>query len=249
MALKAVSIAGLILVIFAFGGARFLAADGHQSRSLPHLRRPVAVSHRARDGVRARIGHPHLDAASARRAPGARISPCFRWLFRSLPGPARWPRSCCGSGRCRLQHDSLLFLGLLGVVVLVLAIAFVLMWASGPMMRVMGVTGANVANRLLRRGAWRAGRAVRDGRSADRIRLDRQHRVPPSAAAEGQIAHAMSQARAALLEASRHALCGTVGEGAVRREILQRRAGATALPASAGHRVPSPWPVSARRGA
>ena len=34
------------------------------------------------------------------------------------------------------------------MVVAVLAIALMLMWASGPMMRALGVTGANVANRL-----------------------------------------------------------------------------------------------------
>jgi multiple antibiotic resistance protein len=41
-----------------------------------------------------------------------------------------------------------LFLGLLLATVLVLAIALLFLWVSAPLMRVLGVTGANAANRL-----------------------------------------------------------------------------------------------------
>jgi multiple antibiotic resistance protein len=42
-----------------------------------------------------------------------------------------------------------LFLGLSAGVALVLAISLAMMWLADPLMRVMGVTGANVAGRLL----------------------------------------------------------------------------------------------------
>ncbi len=46
------------------------------------------------------------------------------------------------------QHP-LLFLGLLAGVVAVLALTLLAMWLATPLMRLLGVTGANVANRLL----------------------------------------------------------------------------------------------------
>jgi multiple antibiotic resistance protein len=42
----------------------------------------------------------------------------------------------------------LLFLGLLAIVLVVLAITLALLYLAGPAMRVLGVTGANVVNRL-----------------------------------------------------------------------------------------------------
>jgi multiple antibiotic resistance protein len=45
--------------------------------------------------------------------------------------------------------ETFLFLALLGAVALVLVISLVLMWLAEPLMRVLGVTGANVAGRLL----------------------------------------------------------------------------------------------------
>jgi len=41
-----------------------------------------------------------------------------------------------------------LFVGLLVAAALVLALALLMMWTAAPMMRLLGVTGANVANRL-----------------------------------------------------------------------------------------------------
>jgi multiple antibiotic resistance protein len=42
-----------------------------------------------------------------------------------------------------------MFLGLLVAAALVLIVALILMWLADPLMRAIGVTGANVAGRLL----------------------------------------------------------------------------------------------------
>jgi len=60
MALKAVSIAAAILLLFALGGAAFLALMGISIEAFRIFGDPAAVSARARDGVRARIGRTHL---------------------------------------------------------------------------------------------------------------------------------------------------------------------------------------------
>ena len=83
-------------------------------------------------------------AESARRAD---IS-VFPLAFPFIAGPGSLATILLYFGPVPVWHQPLLFLGLAGVVVAVLAIALALMWASGPMMRVLGVTGANVANRL-----------------------------------------------------------------------------------------------------
>jgi multiple antibiotic resistance protein len=49
----------------------------------------------------------------------------------------------------RIWQQPLLFLGLLAGVVAVLGLTLLAMWLSTPLMRLLGVTGANVANRLL----------------------------------------------------------------------------------------------------
>jgi multiple antibiotic resistance protein len=49
----------------------------------------------------------------------------------------------------RIGAEPLLFLGLLVGVAVVLVLSLGAMWLATPLMRVMGVTGANVANRLL----------------------------------------------------------------------------------------------------
>jgi multiple antibiotic resistance protein len=49
----------------------------------------------------------------------------------------------------RIWQQPLLFLGLLVAVVAVLALTLLAMWLATPLMRMLGVTGANVVNRLL----------------------------------------------------------------------------------------------------
>ena len=50
---------------------------------------------------------------------------------------------------CTCRRNAALFAAYLVAVLMVLAIAFVLMVLAEPLMRVIGVTGANVSSRLL----------------------------------------------------------------------------------------------------
>ncbi len=148
MALKAVGVAGIILLIFAFGGARFLDLMGISLEAfrifggLLLFLIALEMVFARESGTRTSTGER---AESARRAD---IS-VFPLAFPFIAGPGALATMLLYFGPVRIWQQPLLFLGLLAAVVAVLLLALLLMWASGPMMRAMGVTGANVANRLL----------------------------------------------------------------------------------------------------
>ena len=92
--------AAVILVLFALGGAAFLELMGISLAGVSDFRRPAAVSDGARDGVRARIRHPHLEQRGGREPAARGHLGVSAGVSRSSPAPARWPPSCCGSDRC-----------------------------------------------------------------------------------------------------------------------------------------------------
>jgi len=147
MALKAVCIAGLILLIFALGGAGFLELMGISLEAF-RIFGGLLLFLIALEMVFARESGTKTStperAESARRAD---IS-VFPIAFPFIAGPGALATILLWFGPVHLPGQSVLFLGLLGVVALVLALALLLMWVAGPLMRVLGVTGANVANRL-----------------------------------------------------------------------------------------------------
>jgi multiple antibiotic resistance protein len=148
MALKAVLVAGGILLVFAFGGARFLELMGISLEAfrifggLLLFLIALEMVFARESGTRTSSGER---AESARRAD---IS-VFPLAFPFIAGPGALATILLWFGPVSLRAQPLLFLGLLGAVLVVLGLALLLMWASAPMMRVLGVTGANVANRLL----------------------------------------------------------------------------------------------------
>lgn len=148
MALKAVVVAGLILLLFAFAGARFLELMGISLEAfrifggLLLFLIALEMVFARESGTRTSTGER---AESARRAD---IS-VFPLAFPFIAGPGALATILLYFGPVPVWTQPLLFLGLIAAVLLVLVIALVLMWASGPMMRALGVTGANVANRLL----------------------------------------------------------------------------------------------------
>src|SRR5690606_26057855 len=73
----------------------------------------------------------------------------FPLAFPFIAGPGALATILLWFGPVRIGSVPLLFAGLLGVVVLVLLLTLAAMWLSVPLMRLLGVTGANVANRLL----------------------------------------------------------------------------------------------------
>ena len=147
MALKAVLVAGIILVIFAFGGAGFLELMGISVEAfrifgglllfLISLEMVFARESGTRTSTRER-------AESAQRAD---IS-VFPLAFPFIAGPGALATILLWFGPLHLREQPALFVGLLASAAVVLALALLMMWTAAPMMRLMGVTGANVANRL-----------------------------------------------------------------------------------------------------
>ena len=169
MAVKAVTISGLIILPFAFGGAEFLRLLGNQPCRLPDIRRSPPLFDRTRHGLRARVGHTHLEhRARGESAAGGRVGIPARVSLYCRPGGACddsvvvRPGAPAVASRC-------MFLGLLVAATLVLAITLAMMWLADPLQRVLGVTGANVANRLVGRDSGRARGAVRHRRPAQQF--------------------------------------------------------------------------------
>ena len=147
MALKAVLIAGVILLVFAFGGARFLSLMGISLEAF-RIFGGLLLFLIALEMVYA--GESGTRTSTSERAENARRADIsvFPLAFPFIAGPGALATILLYFGPVGVWSQPLLFFGLLAAVLLVLAISLVLMWASGPMMRVLGVTGANVANRL-----------------------------------------------------------------------------------------------------
>ena len=147
MALKAVLVAGIILVIFAFGGAGFLHLMGISVEAfrifgglllfLISLEMVFARESGTRTSTRER-------AEAAQRAD---IS-VFPVAFPFIAGPGALATILLWFGPLHLREQPALFVGLLAAVAVVLALALLMIWTAAPMMRLLGVTGANVANRL-----------------------------------------------------------------------------------------------------
>jgi multiple antibiotic resistance protein len=147
MAAKAVIIAAAILLLFAFGGAAFLKLMGI---SLPAFRifGGLLLFLLALDMVFARESGTRTssdEAAESRRRADISVFPL---AFPFIAGPGALATILLWFGTLHLPAQSALFVGYLVAVLLVLAISLVLMLLSEPLMRVIGVTGANVAGRI-----------------------------------------------------------------------------------------------------
>jgi multiple antibiotic resistance protein len=148
MALKAVSIAGFILVIFAFGGARLLDLMGIGLESF-RIFGGLLLFLIALEMVFARESGTRI--SSGERAESVRRADIsvFPLAFPFIAGPGALATILLWFGPVRIGEQPLLFLGLLVGVAVVLVLSLGAMWLATPLMRVLGVTGANVANRLL----------------------------------------------------------------------------------------------------
>jgi multiple antibiotic resistance protein len=148
MALKAVVIAALILIVFALGGAAFLELMGISLEAF-RIFGGLLLFLLALEMVFARESGTRTssdEAAESRRRADISVFPL---AFPFIAGPGALATILLWFGPVHVAGQTPLFLMLLGAVLLVLAIALVLMWLAEPLMRVLGVTGANVASRLL----------------------------------------------------------------------------------------------------
>ena len=148
MALKAVSISAAILLLFALGGAAFLQLMGISLEAF-RIFGGLLLFLLALEMVFARESGTRTssdEAAESRRRADISVFPL---AFPFIAGPGALATILLWFGRIELPAQAGLFAGLAAAVALVLAIVVALLWVAEPLMRAIGVTGANVASRIL----------------------------------------------------------------------------------------------------
>jgi multiple antibiotic resistance protein len=147
MALKAVIVAAAILLLFALGGAPFLRLMGISLEAfrifggLLLFLLSLEMVFARESGTRTSSG----EAAESRRRADISVFPL---AFPFIAGPGALATILLWFGTLHLPAQTGLFAAYLVGVLLVLAIALALMLLADPLMRVIGVTGANVAGRI-----------------------------------------------------------------------------------------------------
>jgi multiple antibiotic resistance protein len=148
MAAKAVTISAAILALFALGGAAFLQLMGISLEAF-RIFGGLLLFLLALEMVFARESGARTssdEAAESRRRADISVFPL---AFPFIAGPAALATILLWFGRIELPGQAGLFVGLIVAAGLVLAIVLALLWVAEPLMRLIGVTGANVASRLL----------------------------------------------------------------------------------------------------
>jgi len=148
MALKAVGVAAAILVLFSFGGAPFLALMGISLEAF-RIFGGLLLFLLALEMVFARESGTRTSSSEAAESRRRADISVFPLAFPFIAGPGALATILLWFGPLQLPAQTALFGAYLIAVLLVLAIALVLMLLADPLMRVIGVTGANVASRLL----------------------------------------------------------------------------------------------------
>ena len=147
MAFRAVSVAAAILVLFALGGASFLKLMGISLEAF-RIFGGLLLFLLALEMVFARESGTRTsssEAAESRRRVDISVFPL---AFPFIAGPGALATILLWFGPVRLSEQPAVFGAYLLAVIVVLAIALVMMLLADPLMRVIGVTGANVASRL-----------------------------------------------------------------------------------------------------
>ena len=145
MALKAVLIAGAVFLTFAVGGAAFLRVMGISIDAF-RIAGGVMLFLIALEMVFARESGTRSTSEELDENLKRTDIAVFPLAFPFIAGPGSLAIVLLTFGASR--DDLVLSGGLLGVVAVVLAITYVLMRLTPVVMRAMGVTGANVVNRL-----------------------------------------------------------------------------------------------------
>ena len=145
MALKAVFVAGLVLLLFAVGGAWFLRVMGISMEAF-RIAGGIMLFLIALEMVFARESGTRQTPQERDEVKKRADISVFPLAFPFIAGPGALAIVLLTFGASR--SDVPLSIGLFGVVVVVLAITYLLMRLTPLVMRLMGVTGGNVVNRL-----------------------------------------------------------------------------------------------------
>ena len=147
MALKSVLVASGILLLFAVVGAGFLASMGIAIDSF-RIFGGLLLFLIALEMVFAReSGTRTSDDEKVESKKRADIS-VFPLAFPFMAGPGALTTLLLWFGPIPVTEHPVQFLVMFACAMAVLALCLFAMWVSGPLMRVIGVTGTNVANRL-----------------------------------------------------------------------------------------------------
>jgi len=145
MALKAVCIAGGVLLLFAVGGAAFLKVMGISIDAF-RIAGGIMLFLIALEMVFARESGTRTTSEEKDEGRKRKDVSVFPLAFPFIAGPGALAIVLLTFGASR--GDLWLSVGLFGVVMAVLAITYLFMRLTPLVMRVMGVTGGNVVNRL-----------------------------------------------------------------------------------------------------
>jgi multiple antibiotic resistance protein len=145
MALKAVIVAGCVLLLFAVGGAWFLRMMGISMAAF-RIAGGIMLFLIALEMVFARESGTRSTPDELEEGKKRVDVSVFPLAFPFIAGPGALAIVLLTFGASR--DDFALSVGLFGVVISVLVITYLLMRLTPLVMRVMGVTGGNVVNRL-----------------------------------------------------------------------------------------------------
>lgn len=145
MALRAVLIAGTVFALFAIGGAWFLQTMGISIAAF-RIAGGIMLFLIALEMVFARESGTRTTTEEKDESRKRADISVFPLAFPFIAGPGALAIVLLTFGASR--GDVPLSFGLFGVVTLVLALTYALMRLTPLVMKVMGVTGANVVNRL-----------------------------------------------------------------------------------------------------
>jgi multiple antibiotic resistance protein len=148
MAFKAVVISAVILLAAALGGARFLELMGISLEAF-RIFGGLLLFLLSLEMVFARESGTRTSSSEAAESRRRADISVFPLAFPFIAGPGALATILLWFGPLQVSSQGPLVGALLVAVALVLAIAFVMMLLADPLMRVLGVTGANVASRLL----------------------------------------------------------------------------------------------------
>ncbi len=145
MAFKACLIALCICVLFAVAGAKFLQIMGISLSSF-RLAGGILLFLISLEMVFARTSGSRTTEPEAEECAKRADISVFPLAFPFIAGPGALATILLTAGEVGARP--VLFAGFLAVVALVMAVCWVILLATPKLMKVLGVTGANVANRI-----------------------------------------------------------------------------------------------------
>lgn len=145
MALRAVLVAGMVFALFAVGGAWFLQTMGISLGAF-RIAGGIMLFLIALEMVFARESGTRVTSEEKDESLKRADISVFPLAFPFIAGPGALAIVLLTFGASR--SNMLLWFSLFGIVIFVLVLTYVLMRLTPLVMKVMGVTGANVVNRL-----------------------------------------------------------------------------------------------------